>query len=214
MYFVFSRCIFITLFLAALIPANFARSEMSSTNYQIYADSIGIDGGVYSSSTSFTLFDTIGESPAGTVTSTSYELSAGFQTMERGTLSVSVSASSLDLGTLSKTQVKSASTNVTVSTNASTGYSLSISSATGIMPSAVSDGTVSAGSEEYGMSVSGSNAAFTNDRSVTSGRVLASATVPVINDITTLTFKASISSASAAAANDNQAITLTVSANL
>ncbi|MBI5728994.1 MAG: hypothetical protein HY983_01990 [Candidatus Magasanikbacteria bacterium] len=190
-----------------------ALGSMSSVTYSIYADVIGANGSVYSTGTTYSLNDTPGEAVVGTVTSGSYELRGGFQAAEKDeTLSFTVSNSSLDLGTLSRTQVSSASTALTVTSNSLTGYSVSISGASGIMPNGVGDGAVSADSEEYGVAASGADSAVSGDVSVVSGRVLASANTAVIGSETTLTFKASINAASVGGTY-SQAVTLTASAN-
>lgn len=190
-----------------------ALGSMSSASYSISADIIGPNGLVYASGTTFSLTDTAGEAVAGTITSGSYTLRGGFQSSEPDeTLSFTVSASSVALGTLSASSVASADTVLTVTCNAITGYTLSVSSASGSMPTVVSDGSVTAGSEEYGLAVAGTDKAFSNDASVISGRVLASSGVPVISSQTTAIFKAAMSSASTAGTY-SQTVTLTASAN-
>jgi hypothetical protein len=72
---------------------------MSSTNYYIYADIISV-GGVLSTSTSYGLQDTVGESFAGFVTSSSYEIKGGYQAMDNNEISLIVSDASLSLGSL------------------------------------------------------------------------------------------------------------------
>lgn len=190
-----------------------AFGAMSSATYSIYADVVGANGSVNSSGATYSLSDTPGEAVAGIVTSGSYELRGGFQAAEQDeSLSFSVSQSSLNLGTLSTSQVSSASTVLTVTCNAATGYSVSVSSISGAMPNVVIDGAVTAGSEEYGVATSGTDSATTGDVSVSSGRVLASASSAVISSQTTLTFKASISSGSVAGTY-GQSVVLTASAN-
>lgn len=198
--------------LGLCIPA-LTLGSMSSATYSIYADVVGADGTVSSTGTTYSLNDTPGEAVAGTVTSTSYELRGGFQASEEDeSLSFTVSASSLALGTLSRTQVSAASTTLTVTSNALTGYSVSISGTSGTMPDGVRDGAVSVDSEEYGVAVSGADSAVTGDASVASGLVLASAATAVSGSETTVTFKASINAASTAGTY-SQTVTLTASAN-
>lgn len=206
----FTRVIIVAL-AAALTAPLLAAAEMSSTNYHIYADTIGVNSGSFSSSTSYSLQDTIGETP-GFTTSTTYELRGGYQAMERGELTLSISDMSINLGALSTSEVKTASTIITVRSDASTGYALSISAVGGSMPSPVSDGAVSAGAEEYGFSVSGPNALLSGDNAVSAGTTLAAASQPVASDPVTLTFKASHANNSVANSY-SQTIVLTVSAN-
>lgn len=199
-------------FLGVGVPV-VAFGSMSSATYSIYADVIGANGAVNSTGTTHSLNDTPGEAVLGTVTSGSYEVRGGFQSAEKDeSLSFSVSNSSLDLGTLSQTQVSSAATTLSVTCNAFTGYSVSISGTSGIMPDVVRDGSVTAGSEEYGVAASGTDSAVTGDVSVVSGRVLASAATAVVGSEIALTFKASINAASVAGTY-SQAVILTASAN-
>ena len=186
-------------------------SAMSSTNFRIDADSFDV-GGIHSSSSAFTLDDSISGSPFGTVTSTSFELRGGFQSMSGNTLSLSISNSSVALGTLSASAVASGSTVATVVTDADTGYTLSVGSVSGAGLTGVSDGTVTAGAQEYGVAVAGGDRLFNNDRAVAASLALAASNVAVASSATTLTFKAAISTASTAATY-NQTITLTASAN-
>lgn len=211
----FQKIIAFSLLSLSLLFPSASQGAMSSASYSIYADVIGPNGAGFTTSTSYSLSDTPGEAVAGTVTSTSYELRGGFQAAEQDeSLSISLSNSSLDLGSFSKTQasVGTASTVMTVTCNAATGYSVSMSGVSGIMPSAVGDGTVTAGDEEYGFTASGGDSAIASDVSVIAGRLVASASSPVYQSQTTLTFKASISQSSVAGTY-SQAVTLTASAN-
>lgn len=189
-----------------------ALAEMTSTNYTIYADTIGVNGGVFSSSTSYNLQDTFGESPVGVATSTSYEVRGGYQAMERGSLSMSLSSSVVALGQLNASSVSTGSTVVTISSDAPTGYTLSVGAVSGSMPPAVTDGSVSAGSLEYGFTASGTNSVIATDVAVTPAQIISSASSPVVNATTTLTFKASRASNSADATY-SQTVTLAASAN-
>lgn len=185
--------IFISILL--LFPAG-AFGDMTSTNYTIYSDAIGVSGGDFSSSTTYTLTDTFGETPVAYSSSTNYIVNAGYQATTRGSLTLVISTSSLALGILSTTAVNSATTTVSITTDG--GYNLSISSVSGIMPAAVVDGSVTAGSEEYGLSATGSDAAFSGDAAVINGLVLASTSTAVTNDATVLVFKAAATTSSIA----------------
>jgi len=187
---------------------------MSSTNYYIYADAVEIGGGVLGTSSAYSLQGTLGEGTIGTASSTSYEIKAGYQYMERGSLSFSLSASSVALGTLSVSAVSSGSLTATVDTDSLTGYTLAISSVSGTGLAAVADGTVSAGAEEYGLAVSGSEAAFSNDRAIQAGQAIASTSSPMtVPSATSITIKAAISDSSVAGSR-SQSIVLTASANI
>lgn len=187
-------------------------SAMSSTNYFIYADTVETGGGL-STGGIYSLEQTTGESPAGFSTSSAYEIRAGYQYMERGYLSLIISSNSLNLGTLSDSTVNSAGTTLTVGTDSATGYSLSISGVAGSAIAAVSDGTVSAGSEEYGFSASGPDSQVTGDVAVAASTLVAATSTPISSSATLMTFKASMS-ASTVSGGYSQNVTMTASANL
>lgn len=212
--YVFMRRILATIFIFGILVLPLrADCLMTSADYIIYADSIDA-GGIFSSGGDYTLLDTIGESPAGVVSSASYEVRGGFQYMTSSSLSVSVSVAGINLGALSPVAVSSAASTVTVSTDSDSGYVLSVSGVSGTSVAAVSDGTVTAGSEEYGLSVSGPDSLFSGDSAITAGLYLASSSTPVMGSETALTFKASISFGSALGASYSQNVTLAASVNL
>ncbi len=186
---------------------------MSSTNYYIFADSIDT-GGTLATSASFELQDTIGETPTDSTTSSSYIVRGGYQSMEVGTLSMTISVASLGLGELSPSQVKGASTVVSITSDSTTGYALTVGGVSGASITGVADGTVTAGSEEYGFAVAGADAAFSGDKAIAPGLVIASSDSVVLNRLATLTFKASINLDSRPAASYSQSITLSASTNL
>lgn len=189
-----------------------AGAEMTSGNYSILSDSIGVNGGNFSSSTSYSLNDTVGDSPIGIVSSTTYTISGGFQSLDRSILSMSISSASLSLGEVSSASVASAATTVTITSQSDSGYILSVSSVSGNV-TFTTDGSVTAGSSEYGVAVSGSHAAYGTDATVVSGLVLASASTAVVSDATILTFKAARATG-ASETTYSQTVTLTASANL
>ncbi len=201
----------VTLMTVAAFPLP-TSGEMTSTNYYIYADSVGFNGGQYSSSTNYTLTDTAGDMLAGSTTSTTYTLNGGYQAAVLDeNLSFTISNSSIDLGTLSNAAVSSSTTDIVVTTNANTGYSLSLVNVSGSMPTAVADGTVTAGADEYGVSASGAGALISGDVAVTEGLAIALSTNEVIQATTTLAFKASYLSGTPG--SYSQSMTLTASAN-
>ncbi len=188
-------------------------AAMSSTNYTIYADSIGLGGGLVSTSSAYTLNDTIANSlDAVNATSSSYIMRGGYQSLDRSSLSVQISTSSLNLGTLDRVSVKTAETTVTVTSNAASGYTLSVNGLSGTMPDPVQGGTVRAGNNAYGVAVSGASAAFVGDQGVTDNMVLAQSSGEVSNDATTLTFKAAMSGSSVPGSY-SQSISLLITAN-
>ena len=185
---------------------------MSSTNYTIFADSVD-SGGVLSTSGTYNLQDTAGESPVGSSTSSVYEVIGGYQAMDWSVLTIEISTTSINLGTLAIDRVATSSAVVTVTADASTGYVLSVASISGTSLGGVSDGSVTPGQEEYGVAVSGIDAAFSDDRAIVAGLSLSSSSTAVTSAQTTLTFKATMGTASVAGGR-SQSVTLTASTNI
>ena len=202
----------IALLLGVLIFPSTSWGLMSSTNYTIFADSID-SGGILSASGIYSLQDTAGEAPGGSTSSRTYTVIGGYQAMDWSVLTMDIDTATINLGTLAVDQIKSAAAVVTINADEDTGYVLSVASVSGTSLSAVSDGTVSVGTEEYGVAVSGIDAAFSNDRAIVANLNLSSSSTPVTGGNTTLTFKGAISALSVAGAR-SQAITLTASTNI
>lgn len=101
---------------------------MQSTNYRIQSDSINMGGGL-SSSTNYTLESTAGEVATGDSDSASYGLRAGYQQMVNTFISMTAPGNVSMTPTLSGIVGGTAngSTTVTVTTDSSAGYQLSIS---------------------------------------------------------------------------------------
>lgn len=205
--------VFLSVFLLGFLafPAT-SWGLMSSTNYTIFADSVD-SGGVLSTSGTYSLQDTAGESPVGTASSSAYEVIAGYQAMDWSVLTMDINTNTINLGTLVIDQVVTSSVVVTVTADADTGYVLSVASVSGTSLGSVNDGSVTPGSEEYGVAVSGPDAAFSNDQAIVAGLSLSSSSTPVVSAQTTLTFKATMGSASVAGGR-SQSVTLTASTNI
>ncbi len=202
----------IALLLGILVFPSVSWGVMSSTNYTIFADSVD-SGGVLSTGGAYSLQDTAGESPVGYTTSSTYTVIGGYQAMDWSVLTIDIDTNVIDLGTLSSSEVASASAVVTINADASTGYVLSVASVSGTSLTGVSDGTVSAGSQEYGVAASGIDASFADDRAITASLNLSASSTAVTGAQTTLTFKAAMSSVSVAGSR-SQFITLTASTNI
>ncbi|MDO9509890.1 MAG: hypothetical protein Q7J14_01215 [Candidatus Magasanikbacteria bacterium] len=202
----------LNLIIALLMLPISVLAAMSSTNYMIYADSLETGGGL-SGGGNYSLEDTIGEGIISGSAGSIYNIKAGYQAMVLGSLAMNINNNSLSLGDLSTTEIKSASTTITITTDSTSGYSLSIQSVSGVGLTAVGvDGTVDIGVEEYGLAVSGFDAVFANDRSVTAGQILANKTSPAVGSQTIITFKAAISSATTQG-DKSQVVSVGVSAN-
>jgi len=126
---------FFVLLLSAIILTPFgyvmltvgSAQGMQSTNYKIESDSVNFGGG-FSSSTNYTLESTAGEIATGESGSASYNLRAGYQQMHGSTISISAPSNVIMTPTISGIAggVSNGSTTVTVTTDGSAGYALSI----------------------------------------------------------------------------------------
>lgn len=153
------RIVFIImLFLLVLVPTNFVFSAMSSTNYKVQSDDFATGG--LTSSTNYGILGTAGDWQ-GLTSSTNYGVYGGYVYSQlTPTLSISLSSSSAALGTLSASSVANVTLTATISTDAPGGYSLGISEDHNFTSgndtiADVSDGSVTAGSGEYGVGTSG-----------------------------------------------------------
>ena len=108
-----------------------ARTE--STNYTIWADVFSSGGSEESSSANYLLSDTVGEGIvlSATTTSSGYGIKAGFRELYADQfVTFSVSASSVDFGTLSASAASTASHTMTIDTNSSGGFTITVSGST------------------------------------------------------------------------------------
>lgn len=193
------------------------RTAMTSTNYNIFADSVsGVDVGPVTSS-NYTLYNTIGEVGVTTTPGSTYQLRAGFQAMELGGLSATVSPSSISLGALVPTAVATSGVAVTVTTDSGSGYTVSLAEDGNLRSGSntiddVSDGSVTAGSEEYGIRTSGSSGLLTSDTAISGTVYVASAATEVTADLTTVIFSAAVTSTTQTGSYAQQ-VTFTIAIN-
>jgi hypothetical protein len=172
-------------------------AAMSSASFLIYSDSLDY-GGNFSIGSSYSLQDTIGGNAVGQINGSSYEIKGGYQASSDGVFTISLDKSSFSLGSLSTVgQVASDTIHIVVNSGSPTGYSLSIQSFSGNTPIPVSDGivdgkdnAVTTGTEEFGFSVTGTNAVFSDDRNPYMQSLLATSSIPVVNDQVDLSIKA------------------------
>lgn len=120
---------FIALFIASglMLPLLVFSQAMQSSNYKIQFDSINT-GGVFASSTSYSMEDTVGEVGTGESTSASYSLKAGYQQMNETFLSMTAASDvtmSPAIGGVSG-GTSNGSAQTTVTTDSVAGYQLSI----------------------------------------------------------------------------------------
>lgn len=202
---------------------------LSSNNYTILSSSVNCGGGV-ATSTNYAIQDslceTVGADNSGTnavySTSTSYAVGAGFQAMtDIPHLTVSFSdpdsnngANTVAFGTLTTAAVASDQIGVTVTTNATTGYSATMiadgafRTGGGSAFGEVTDETISIGGNEYGFRTSGTDGQFnatdtcipysTSSSCTTTTKEFAKNSSWVSSQLTTITYKAGASSTTAA----------------
>src|SRR3972149_2896783 len=139
----------------------------SSTNFKLEGE-FGIFGGA-KTSTNYRLTDTGGGFAPGFSDSTNYRACSGFQCVGSlvPSITFTLSATTINLGTLTTGAVNNASHTATVTTNLG-GYSLTVVEDGNLRDSPddvndVSDGAVTAGAEEYGLATSESGQAITQD---------------------------------------------------
>lgn len=215
---------------AFLLTSAVVFATMSSTNYQIIAD-VFSTGGSYSSSASYSLSDTLSEAVIWSATSTSatYGIKVGFQEMyPDGFLTFSVSASSINLGTLVASAASTGSHTMAVDTNAINGFTVTVSGSTLTSGADTIDsiGAVSAasspGSEQFGINLSAAGTApigsvagvygTAGEYAFNSGDTIASATIDINETTYTVTYLANITNATESG-NYSTILTYTAIAN-
>lgn len=198
-------------------------ATMTGGDFEIYADSFSvIQDQLTTSGGTFTLTNTGGDSSAGIVSDSSgYSLRGGFQAMERSSLSLSLNASTVALGELSLGSVSSGSVVLNVTTDSTTGYTASVSEDGNLRKGVggdnddindVVDGSVTAGSEEYGIITAGGGGLLATDTALTGSVSVAASSGEVTSQQTTLSFKAAIALTSRAGSYSH-IVTLSTTAN-
>jgi len=191
-----------------LLPASVWAFSSSSTNYKLEGE-FGMFGGA-KSSTNYALTDTGGGFAVGFGSSANYGSGSGFQYVlaEVPELIFTISTNSVSLGSLSGTP-KGVSHTITVTTNAREGYKVTVLEDGNLRSGSndiddVSGGTVDPGTEEYGLATSKSGQYFAQDTDCpnspfnataidSTARQVASSSLPIDNDTTTLCYSAAIS---------------------
>ena len=184
-----------------------SRAYMSSPNYINWMDSLNFGGEESSSSASYRMQDTFGEMGTGVISSASYNGLIGFRQSEADPMfTFSLSKNSIDFGALTVGSVFTDNVVVTTTTNAVEGYFTTIvedgefRTGLGDDINDVTDGTVSIGSEEYGIRTTGASGQMNGaDTAITSTpQTVADSAAPINGDAVTVTFKVSIAPVTAA----------------
>lgn len=191
-------------------PSSVWAFASSSTNYNLEAE-FGNFGGA-KSSTNYNLTDTGGGFAVGFGSSTNYGTGGGFQYViaEVREIVFTISSNTVNLGALNSASVTTGSHTIEIDTNAAGGYQVTVLEDGNLRTGGGEDindvvgGTVDAGSEEYGLATSKSGQDITQDTScgpdpdnasaiTGTAQSVASSTLPIDNDVTTLCYAASIS---------------------
>ena len=152
---------------------------------------------------------------------TGFELRGGFQAMERSSLTMSVNSNTVSLGELSLVAVASGSVVLSVTTDSTTGYTASVTEDGNLRKGGggdnddindVLDGSVTAGSEEYGITTSGGGGLIGADTAISGTVSVAAASGEVSSQQTTVTFKAAIANTSRAGSY-SQVVNFSATAN-
>jgi len=192
--------------------------SMSGGEFEITADTFSFLSGNELVGEEYSVFGS-GESVAVTTTEGgNFVIRGGFQATEVGLLSFSLDTNSVAFGELSDTSVTTGNITATVSTDSETGYTLSISEDGNLRSSAgddindVSDGQVTAGSEEYGISTSGSDGLLSSHTGISGSLDVASSIGTTNSQSTTISFHASRSNATPAGDYSHR-VTFTITVN-
>lgn len=175
-------------------------ASMSGGTYEIYADSIGVSEAQISTNTTYALFGTGGESFATSTSGGTYAVRGGFQALERGILELTLDNDTLDFGALSTSAVTYDTLLLTVDTDSRTGYAVTLTEDGNLRSGSdniddVTDGTVSVGAEEYGVTTLGGDGVLSGDTAIAGTLLIASKNGEVYDRQTNVRFAASISSA-------------------
>lgn len=190
---------FFILFIVFFFSPDALNANMSGGNYEIYADSVGVVEAHVVNGGNFSLFGTGGETFATTTAGGVYTLKGGFQALEKGILQMNLNTDTVNFATLNTSSVTERDVTLTVGTDSNTGYSVSVSEDGNLRDGSddiddVSDGVVTAGSEEYGIATdNGGDGLLIQDEAIVNGLVIASTNGAVNNRQTVVTLKAAIS---------------------
>lgn len=193
---------------------------MSSANYKIFVDSVN-PGGLSSDSSNYRLTDTLGEVGTNeTASSTNFKTKAGFEAIELGNiLTVNLSKNAINLGVMSPSNVVTDSHTLTVTTNGN-GYTTTATSDGNLRTTGgddidnVLDGSVTAGSEEYGIRTSGIDGQQNGaDTAITPlAKDIAKRVTTAVGVITTINYRAAVTTGTPFG-NYNQIISYSTTGN-
>lgn len=172
-------------------------TQMSGGGYNIYTDKFSVVSTNTSTGGNYQVTQSAGQYFATTTTSGDFELRGGFQAQEKGVLKVNLNKNTLDLGTITENGVSRGTLKLTVTTDSETGYNMSIREDHNLKSGSltindVSDGTVTTGSQEYGINTKGSDGMLGQDKGISGTLNIASHNGQVYKRIVEVVFKASL----------------------
>ena len=198
-----------------VFPTQHLHSAMTGGDYVLYADDVGLVNSGPGTGGSFELFSSAGDFGAQDTEGGAVVLRGGFEAMTRGTVALSLSSATLTLGELSASSVATGSIVATITSEE--GYDMSIAEDGDLRDGAktiddVADGTVTAGSEEYGIKATDGDGVLSQDTAITNNLVVASNVGYVRDKATTVTFSASIDPTQTQQGSYAHTVTLTLTA--
>ena len=107
------------------LPAMAMAAQSASSNYQVNEVFFGSGGELNACSTSYCSKQSIGETTVGNTSSANYQAQAGFNTNREPYLEFTVSNTNVDLGTLTATTTKTATSSFSVKSYLAHGYVVS-----------------------------------------------------------------------------------------
>ena len=216
------KILFSTIFMLFIsIPLTLS-AEMTGGDFTIYADVFSTIEDHVSSGGDYGLYGTSGEFGANMPTGGDYTLRAGFQAMDRENISLTLSTDALDLGTIDPAAISSSTLTATASTDYLYGYNVTITEdsdfqiATGHTIDDVADGSVTAGSEEYGIMTSGAAGQYNAaDTAITATeKTIAEHASSIASQETNILFRASADQTKTRAGAYSHTVTFTATINL
>jgi hypothetical protein len=192
-------------------------AAMTSDSYILLEDGFSAVEGITSTAGDFSLFDFSDTTP-GELTGDSFVLDGGFYFPDTATsLTLTVDQTTLSLGTLSQSSVASDTLGLTVTTNSDSGYTVSITEDGNLRSGSndvddVSDGSVTAGSEEYGIRTGGSSGLLATDTAISGSVNVMSKSSAATDDAVSVIFSASVG-ASSLAGSYSHIVTFTATVN-
>jgi hypothetical protein len=219
-YIFFKKIAYTAIVLGAVlfVPVSL-KAAMTGGDFNIYGDVFSSFEDSFSTGGDFKLFETGGGSEAGSSSGGTFILNAGFQALEQGTASLTLSTATVDLGELSASSVSTATVTTTITVDSTTGYALAIAESGDLLSGAndiddVADGTVTAGSEEYGIKTTGGDGQLVTDTAITGASLTVASSAGAVQSMDTpILFSVSVDTTKTRQGSYSHVATFTLTAN-